>query len=46
MKKFQEIQEYGNLCKHVEKYDFYGLKKAKFVSSLTSLTRMNLFLFI
>ena len=28
IKYFQEIQDYGNICKHVEKYDFYGLIKA------------------
>ena len=32
MQKFQEIEESGKyLCKHVEKFDFYGLKKQIFV---------------
>ena len=43
-RKFKNME---NICKDVEKYDFYGLKEQKKIySSLASLVRINLFLFV
>ena len=45
-KNFREIQDFGKSTKTCRKYDFYGMKKLLFFSSLASLARIiHLFLF-